>query len=290
MSETTLKEFMSQQPPTHQGYVAAVLSSFGQCITLLLRQKRIIFATLICFLPIVIPLMLAMLSTSQYGEEGADIFTRISTDVYIKAICPLLSLFFATMLVGQDVESHTIPYVLTRPLPRSAWVIGRFFAYLVIASAIMGVSFALLFGACTTLEEFAIDAKNVKMMMHFWMASTFGLLGYGAFTMFLGAFSKRPIIFGVIFIYGWQSVSSYVPGYIDFLTIRKFVETMLPSTAIRAEGPTVNTQLGDFQINAIEVSAIQAGFTLVGIAIVLTIATVIAVRLREYASAHAVGG
>ena len=141
MSDDALKTFMSQEPPAYNGYVAATVSSFGQCLVLLLRQKRIIFATLICFLPIVIPLMLAMLSTSQYGEEGFDTFNNIATMVYIKALCPLLSLFFATMLVGQDVESHTIPYILTRPLPRSAWVIGRFIAYLVVSSTIMFLAF-----------------------------------------------------------------------------------------------------------------------------------------------------
>lgn len=290
MSDTTLKEFLRQQPPARNGYFAATLSAFGQCFTLLLRQKRIIFATLICFLPIVIPLMLALMSTSQYGEEGFDIFNNIASTVYIKALCPLLSLFFATMLVGQDVEAHTIPYILTRPLPRSAWVIGRFTAYVVVASLIMGISYGLLFGACTTLQDFGIDSKSVLTLLHYWMASVFGLVGYGALTMFLGAFSKRPVIIGVILIYAWQNVASFIPGYIDFFTIRKYVETLMPSAAVRADGPTVNTNFGDYQINSIAIGAPEAALTLIFIAAAFLAATIIAVRHREYATAHAVGG
>ena len=100
------------------------------------------------------------------------------------------------MLIGQDVESHTIPYVLTRPLPRSAWIIGRFLAYMMIACGIMGVSLALLFGACTTLQDFGLQRENLTLFAHFWMATCFGMLGYGALTMFLGAFSKRQMVLG----------------------------------------------------------------------------------------------
>lgn len=290
MADDKLKEFLNQPQPDHRGYSNAVLASFGQSMILLLRQRRIIFATLICFLPIVIPLMLALLSNSQYGESGKDTFMQITTTVYVSGLTPLLALFFATMLIGQDVESHTIPYILTRPLPRSAWVLGRFLAYLLTSSAIMGVALALLFWSCTTLQDFGLQSENIRLFLHFWLATVFGLLGYGSLTMFLGAFSKRPIILGVILIYAWQPLAMIIPGYIDFLTIRKFVDAILPSSAIRSEAPTFETALGEFQKHFYTIETPQAIITLSVISLVFILGTVISVRHREYASAHALGG
>lgn len=290
MSDDNLRLFLSQQQPSHRGYINAVFASFGQSLVLLLRQRRIIFATFICFLPIVIPLMLALLSSSQIGESGKDTFTQITMTVYVSGLTPLLALFFATMLIGQDVEAHTIPYILTRPLPRSAWVIGRFLAYMMTSSGIMGISLALLFGSCTTLQNFGFESENIRLVAHFWLTTMFGLLGYGSFTMFLGAFSKRPIIFGVILIYAWQPLAMVIPGYIDFLTIRKYVDAILPSTAIKDNSVTFQTELGEFQKHIFAIELPQAMLTLTIISLAFVIMTVISVRHREYASAHALGG
>ncbi|MFP6582191.1 MAG: ABC transporter permease [Candidatus Hydrogenedentota bacterium] len=290
MSDDNLKLFLSQQQPGHRGYINSVFASFGQSLVLLLRQRRIIFATFICFLPIVIPLMLALISSSQFGESGKDTFTQITMTVYVSGLTPLLALFFATMLIGQDVEAHTIPYILTRPLPRSAWVIGRFLAYMMTSSGIMGISLALLFGSCTTLQNFGFESENIRLVTHFWVTTMFGLLGYGSLTMFLGAFSKRPIIIGVILIYAWQPLAMVIPGYIDFLTIGKYVDAIQPSTAMRDNTVTFQTELGDFQKHIFAIELPQAMLTLAIISLAFVIMTVISVRHREYASAHAIGG
>lgn len=285
-----LTTFLAQQPPVKSGYLNSVSASFGQSTIQLLRQRRIIFATLICFLPVLIPLMMAFFSKGQNSDPGLETFVSLSTTIYVYALCPLLALFFATMLVGQDVEAHTIPYILTRPLPRSAWVFGKFLSFLITASVVMGIALALLFGACTSLANFPINMDNITLTAHIWFASVFGLAGYGSLMMFLGSFSKRPIIIGVILIYAWQFVAMLAPGFIDFFTIRRYLNTILPSLAAQKDSEVFNTAFGDFEKHFVSLGSTQAIITLSIISLAFIGLTVFAVRNREYASAHSLGG
>ncbi|MFP6598798.1 MAG: ABC transporter permease subunit [Candidatus Hydrogenedentota bacterium] len=284
-----LTAFLEQESPKKNGYLNSVVASYGQATLIMIRQRRIIFATLICFLPVLIPLLMAFVSRSQFGDPGLDTFLALSTTIYVTALCPLLALFFATMLIGQDVEAHTIPYILTRPLQRSAWVFGKFLSFLTIAGAIMGIALILLFGACTALADFAINIENVQLLFHLWIATIFGMLGYGSLTMFLGAVSKRPIIIGVILIYAWQPVAMFVPGYIDFFTIRKYISAIMPSLAAQSESQRFETAFGDFEKHFFTVGLPEAMLTLIAISLGFMLLTVITVRRREYASAHALG-
>ena len=204
-------------------------------------------------------------------------------------MAPLLALFFATMLVGQDVENQTIPYVLTRPIPRSAWLLGRFIAYMIIATVLLGLSIALTFAASTSLEDLGFSGSDLQLLFHYLGVMVLALLAYGALTLFLGAATKRPVVYGVALIYGWQSLAMIVPGLVDFLTIRKYVEAVLPAVATMRDtqqGPD-NVFTFDKQIYA--VGAGESILTLALITAAFVVLTVVTVRAREYASAHAAG-
>ena len=93
------------------------------------------------------PLTIAFLSKGVFAPRGEELFVRLVENLYFRASAPLLALFFACMLVGEDVETHTIHYVLTRPVPRSAWVVGKFLGYCALTLLILVPSLALTFAA-----------------------------------------------------------------------------------------------------------------------------------------------
>jgi len=289
--ESQLKEFLHGPPPGQSGYPSEVIGSFGHSITMMVRQRRIVLAAFICFLPVLIPLMMAFFTSSQFSESGLKTFMQLTQSLQINVLTPLLALFFATMLVGQDVESQTIPFVLTRPIHRSAWVLGRFLAYLFVATVIMSISIALTFAACTTLEGFGYDAKNIKLVGHFIWVGIMALTAYGAFTMFLGTASKRPIVLGVAFLYGWQRLANIIPGLVDFLTIQKYINSIMPSLAMaRMKEVTVQTEMGEFTKQTINIGIVNATLALLFIIVGLCFLTVLGLRGKEFASAHSLGG
>ncbi|HDP34302.1 MAG TPA: hypothetical protein ENN29_04240 [Candidatus Hydrogenedentes bacterium] len=277
--------------PARGGYAVALRASCGHALVMLTRRKRLLLAAIIAFLPVLIPIALAFLSTSRFAESGNEVFVRLIEELHINVFAPLLALFFAGMLVAEDIEARTMPYILTRPLPRSAWVIGRFCAFMIVASAILLISAALTFGASTIHENLSISNPiDIYLLCHYLAVMVMALLAYGAFAVFLGAFTKRPIVYGVILLYGWQRLATQIPGLVDFFTIKKYTDALLPVMATQRHVVQIQTAIGSFEREVFQVSAAKAVMALLFIMAASLLATIIAVTCREYAADRAAGG
>jgi len=263
-------------------------ASFGHSLTLMLRRQRIILAAVITFLPVAIPVALVFLSTSQFAEAGNAVFDKMAREAHINTLAPLLALFFATMIIGEDVESRTIPLMLTRPMPRSAWVLGRFAAYVLVTTAILGTSLFLTFAASTALADLSFDRDGLEKLLTYEFAMLLALLANGALALFLGAVTKRPIVIGVLFLYGWQRLATTVPGVVDFLTIMKYTNELLP-VLVEATDQAVREELLAFKKREYLVGAGKAAAMLCAITAVLLGLSVAVVRFREYATDRAAG-
>jgi ABC-type transport system involved in multi-copper enzyme maturation permease subunit len=265
-------------------------ASFLHATQMMLRRRRIILATLLSLSPLFIPLALAFLSDTAFAEDGNRVFVQLVEFIYLKAIAPLLALFFGCMLIGEDVELQTMTYLLTRPFPRSAFVIGRFLSYMLVASMILVLSIIMIFSACTSVGNLAFTAETVRLLVHYLAVAMLALFGYGAFAMFLGSTVKHPIIFGIAFLFGWQKLALYVPGMVDFLTIEKYLLELLPKLATQRANIVIQTALGEFEKQQWHITTPKALASLFFISSCFILGTCLAVRWREYSAARAVTG
>jgi hypothetical protein len=55
-----------------------------------------------------------------------------------------------------------------------------------------------------------------------------GLAVYGAAFAFIGAKFKRPLIVGLIFIFGWEQAALAFPGYLKRFTIAYYLQGLVP--------------------------------------------------------------
>lgn len=263
-------------------------ASFGHSLMLMLRRQRLILAAVIAVLPVLIPLALALLGNNYVSEPGDDVFGKMAKEAHINVLAPLLALFFATMIIGEDVETRTIPLMLTRPMPRSAWVLGRFAAYLLVTATILGGSIFLTYAASTALPDLSFDANGIERLVTYEATMFLALMANGAFALFLGAVSKRPIVIGVLALYGWQRLATVVPGVIDFMTITKYTNELLPIGA-EASNAAMREELLEFKKQIYYVGATKAAIMLLAITAAFLIASVVVVRIREYATDRAAG-
>lgn len=278
------------QRPPRGGYFTYLTASFGQMMLMILRQNRLILVSVITLLPVTIPLAVAFLTKSAFADDGRVIFVKMMEEAHVNVLAPLLALFFASMLVGEDVEMQTLPYVLTRPQPRSAWVIGRFCAYFVIAGSILFASMSLCFLACTALSGLHVNnPDDLLLLAQYVGVGLLALISYGALAALLGAYTKRPIVYGVLLLYGWQRFALIIPGLIDFLTIQKYTDALLPKLAISTSRREIQTALGTYSKEFFDVSLQSALLSLGAMTLVMVLLCIYAVRHREYAASRAAG-
>lgn len=282
-------EFLGSVQHPHGGFYAGLRASCSHTIQLMLRRQRLILAFSIALLPVLLPVSTAMFSAAPFAKPGNEVFVQLVETLQIDALAPLLALFFATMLIGEEVEGQTMIYILTRPIPRSAWILGRYLAYGLVASAIMAISIAFTFASATTLPSFGFTCIDIMLALHYLGVAVAAIFVYGSFTMFIGAMTRWPIVVGVVILYGWQRVATLVPGVVDFLTIKKYTNALLPVLATQRGNQQMQAIIAGFQREEFLVSASKAIIVLIVLTLVFLGLTIFTVRFREYAKGRAVG-
>jgi ABC-2 type transport system permease protein len=238
---------------------------------------------------VLLPVAIAFLSTSTFNPDGIEVFVDLVETLHLAGLTPLLALFFATMLLGEEVEGQTIPYILTRPIPRSAWILGKFFAYLAVVSSILIVSIALTYLASATLNGVDRIWEQLDVPLQYAVVAVMALMSYGAFTLFLGTVTRRPIVYGVVFLYGWQNGVKQIPGVVDFLSIQKYIEALYPVLPTAQGNEEMQAALSTFKKQVFLVGATKAAVVLVLLTAFFLGVAIFTVRKREYASARAIG-
>jgi hypothetical protein len=55
-----------------------------------------------------------------------------------------------------------------------------------------------------------------------------GLVAYGALFAWVGARFSRPLLTGLLFVFGWEQIALIIPGYLKHLTVIYYVQSLVP--------------------------------------------------------------
>ena len=55
-----------------------------------------------------------------------------------------------------------------------------------------------------------------------------GLAAYGALFALVGAALKRPLVVGLVFVFGWEQVALVMPGYLKRFTFAYYLQALVP--------------------------------------------------------------
>ncbi len=254
------------------------------------RRRVSILAGAALALPVALPIALAIPDDMWLDPDGEAVFMRVGEMAYMAVLCPLLALFFSCSLIGEDIEAQTFAYILTRPIPRSAWVAGKFLGYWLGASALLAAALGGAYLASTALSNFAIDSHTLGLWARFAGVGSLSLGAYGALGLMLGALVKRPMIWGLLLIFGWQRFALLLPGYADAMTIDKYVLALLPESQ---RLPSLRESIAEVTGLAklyVPVSPWEAFFTLLAIIAGFVALTALTVYRREYTAAQSAAG
>ena len=160
--------------------------------------------------------------------SGATIFGFMIWILYLRFIVPVLAVYYGTSLIADEVEDKTITYLFTRPIPRGAVMAGKFVAYLVattmvVLPSVMIVYFLIANRGSAIATTFPALVKDLGVL-------AVALLAYGAVFAWVGARFKRPLLIGLVFVFGWEQAVLIVPGYMRRFTVAYYIQSMVPHT------------------------------------------------------------
>lgn len=228
---------MTSHPITNAGrplsFFAASRRIFDLSLGEMLWSRRTIFMALIVGGPVLLALIVRALEAFGMpalrvnGQRvvGMGVFGIMIWMLYLRFAIPILGVFYGTALMADEVEDKTITYLFTRPVPRGAVLVGKYLAYLactslVVLPAVMLVYFLLVPFADipATFSQLLIDLGLLFL----------GLAAYGALFAFVGAFFKRPLVLGLVFVTGWEQTAMALPGYLKQFTVAYYLQSLVP--------------------------------------------------------------
>jgi ABC-2 type transport system permease protein len=206
----------------------------------MLWSRRTIFMALIVGGPVILAIIVRVLelfgmpALRVNGQRvvGMGIFGVMIWMLFLRFIVPILGVFYGTALMADEIEDKTITYLFTRPIPRGAVLVGKYLAYVACTSLVVLPSVMLVYFMLIRFSE--IPSTFGQLLTDLGLLG-FGLAVYGALFAFVGAFFKRPLIIGLVFIGGWEPTVLALPGYMKRFTVAYYMQSLVPH-AMPSEG------------------------------------------------------
>jgi ABC-type transport system involved in multi-copper enzyme maturation permease subunit len=204
--------------------------SLGQ----MLWSRRSLFLALVVGAPVALALALriaemsgVLFTLNRARPVGANIYGVMMWLMYVRFIVPILGVFYGTSLIADEVDDRTITYLFTRPIRRSAVILGKYLAYLVCTVLLLLPSAVLVFFLIVPIGRGqGVGAMFPTLMMDLAMLAA-GLAAYGAVFGFAGARLKRPLLVGLLFVLGWEPGVLIMPGYLKRLTVAYYLQALV---------------------------------------------------------------
>jgi len=204
--------------------------SLGQ----MLWSRRSVFLGILTGGPLALALLIRVLSAAHVGliqingarVGGSAIFGMMIWLLYIRFIVPVLGVFYGTSLIADEVDDKTITYLFTRPIPRSAVLLGKYLAYLVCTVLLVLPSVMLIFFLMVPMGGGSIGEAFPALLGDFGMLAI-GLAAYGAGFALVGTRLKRPLVVGLVFAFGWEPMVMLLPGYLRRFSVAYYLQSLV---------------------------------------------------------------
>jgi len=204
--------------------------SIGQ----MLWSRRTVFMALVVSGPVLIAIIVRLLtalhvpvgSVNGVQMTGPSMFGLMIWVFYLRFTVPVLGVFYGTSLIADEVDDKTITYLFTRPIPRGAVLVGKYLAYLVCTAFVVLPSVMLVYLMIVPIQG-QLAASFIPALKDLGLLAA-GLAVYGALFAFIGAQFKRPLLIGLVFIFGWEPAALAFPGYLRRFTAAYYLQALVP--------------------------------------------------------------
>lgn len=149
----------------------AIPEVFGFFLSLGRKTGKTRVLALLGLVPVILAVVVRVVLHGRTGDMAA-VFTEILMVFFLQFYIIILALFYGTSIVAEEVEGRTLSYLITRPVPKPAIVLGKYAAYSLLMFLMVAVSLALSF--------FIMNAGRLaEARLYLTFLSYLGVLGLG---------------------------------------------------------------------------------------------------------------
>ena len=209
-------------------FLRSAKAVFDLALEGMLWSRRTLAVLVLLSLPILFAVFYRLLLVARLPARitAVDLYGVVVAFFYVRNALPLVALFYASSLIADEVEAKTITYLLTRPIQRAAILWGKFVAYCATTCALALPALVITFFLLLSQRGRRGIGAGAPDLVRDLGVVVLTLLVYGALFTLIGVLLKRPLLPGLMFLYGWELLAS-VPGWAPRFTITAWLRSLL---------------------------------------------------------------
>lgn len=111
-------------------------------------------------------------------------------------VVPIVALIIGTSVIGAEIDDGTIVHILTKPLSRSEILLAKFGVAATVSAAVSGI----------TLFICGVLGVSFRFGLGIGLGAAIGSICYSALFVMLSLLTRRPALFGLLYIVVWESI------------------------------------------------------------------------------------
>jgi ABC-type transport system involved in multi-copper enzyme maturation permease subunit len=178
------------------------------------------------FLATLLPAAIALIwkfRTPEDRYETSEIYNTLLAYLVYGLLLTLFSLLQGTGVVAREVEQRTIAFLLTRPVSRVRIILSRLLGAWCVVTLYTSISVILL-AIATYGTSFWKDAPlliDLRLL-------PVGALVYCTLFTLLGASVRKPLLPGLLYVFGWEQITPNLPSGLSLLSIMAYLRSLAP--------------------------------------------------------------
>lgn len=196
-----------------------VALSFAQALRRHLRLRMLLIGT--ASLALLVAVQVVMVLANRHIQAGVDAYVVFTGITVLNLVLPFVSLITALGLLGGELEQGTLVYLLIRPCPRLAILLGRTLAAAFATALVVALMFFACLAAVRVVGGDRPPLPSIALGVHLTLIGAFGAWTFTALYTALTLFVKRPLVallLGVFHALIWEGIIAFMPGNIGGYT------------------------------------------------------------------------
>lgn len=217
-----------------QNSFPSYIAIFKLTIRQLYWSRKGLLIILGCVLSLVIAVVFRL---TVQGSSSVNSFIPYMTLIYYGFLTNLCAIFYGSAIVSDEIDSGGLTYLQMRPITKQCILLSKFAAYLVGAVILIGISHLLFTGIVQTHPKLRERLLMLGMSFVYTGSLTLGFLSYGTIAVLLSVRFKNPVLWGLLFVLGWERITT-IPGMpigIKRISVTHYLINIFPEYRLRRD-------------------------------------------------------
>jgi ABC-type transport system involved in multi-copper enzyme maturation permease subunit len=212
-------------PPPVLNWLTVIPLIFRASLTEMLRRRVFVFMAMICAIPVVLTLFWRVWGVDHL--TAVVFFTNLVSSFYLQLLVYVVGLAFGIPTVHAEVQARTLTYLFTRPIRKADIYTGRLLAVQLTAGGLLAASLVVCFAIMVVGNSAALSLEFVKVYVNHVLIVLVATICITAVCAIWGTAFHRPVVWGLLWAFGWESIVSKFPGKLQNYTINFHIRNLL---------------------------------------------------------------